>query len=77
MLNLSESSIALLSENHSINKLLGYLLESAKMQDLIKKQINWEAITAQLKLVKTYSQDQLQKRQMLSFQSIKRKGDLL
>lgn len=37
MLNLSESSIALLRENHSINKLLDYLLTSAKMQDLIEK----------------------------------------
>lgn len=37
MLNLSEGSIALLKENHSINKFLDYLLTSAKMQELIEK----------------------------------------
>ena len=37
MLNLSESSIALLRENRSINKLLDFLLTSAKMQDLLEK----------------------------------------
>lgn len=37
MLNLSESSINLLRENHSINKLLDFLLTSVKMQDLLEK----------------------------------------
>ena len=37
ILNLSEGSIFLLKENHSINKLLDYLLKSEKMNDLIEK----------------------------------------